>query len=94
MAVATSSRKGRPCSRFGKGKTSKHRANRIDMTLVSYPISPTRGSLLLLCNTFAEDKKGEKVTMIRLIRLQEAHKTAWGEGKNKQRQHRKVSYKV
>lgn len=64
------------------------------MTLVSHPISPTRGSLLRLCNTTAEDKKGEKGTMIRLIRLQEAHRITWGEGKNKQRQHRKVLYKV
>lgn len=41
-----------------------------------------------------EDKKGEKVTKLCLIRAQEAHRTAWGEDKNKQRQHRKVSYKV
>lgn len=73
---------------------SEHRASRSDTTLVSYPISPTRGSLLLLCDIFAKDKKGEKVAMIGLIRLQEAHRIAWGEGKNKQRQHRKVSYKV
>lgn len=51
---------------------------RAAVTQLQCHISPTRGSSFLLCNTFAEDKNGEKVTMIRLIKLQAAYRIAWG----------------
>lgn len=92
--TTTSFQTGRASCKAGKGRVSEHRVSCSDTTRVSYPIPPTRGILHFLYSTFAEDKTREEVTMIHLIRLQEAHRIAWGEGKNKQRQHRKVSYKV